>query len=62
MTGASIEPLSVTLDGAVKLTGISRTVLYEMLARGELRRVKFGKRTLVFVSDLKAVLERNVMP
>tara|TARA_R110000868_G_scaffold95713_4_gene263071 strand:+ start:1812 stop:1991 length:180 start_codon:yes stop_codon:yes gene_type:complete len=58
----SLEPLSVTLDAAVKMTGISRTVLYEMLARGELRRVKFGKRTLVFVEDLKAALERNVTP
>ena len=56
------EPISVTIKGAVQLTGISRSVIYEMMRRGEIRRVKFGKRTLVFVADLKAAMERNVKP
>ena len=41
-----------TLD----LLSIGRTSLYEAIKRGDLKRVKFGKKTLFYASDLAAFL------
>jgi len=41
-----------TLD----LLSIGRTSLYEAIKRGDLKRVKFGKKTLFYASDLASFL------
>jgi excisionase family DNA binding protein len=41
---------------ALELLSIGRTSLYAAVRRGELRRVKFGKRTLFCATDLAAFL------
>jgi len=41
-----------------ELLGIGRTSLYAAVSRGELKRVKLGKRTLFCAADLAAFLER----
>jgi len=43
-----------TLD----LLSIGRTSLYAAVKRGDLKRVKFGKRTLFYATDLAAFLIR----
>jgi excisionase family DNA binding protein len=42
----------------MELLGIGRTSLYAAVHRGELRRIKLGKRTLFCATDLAAFLVR----
>ena len=49
-------PLAVTIPEAVRLTGISRSALYEAMNRGDLTAKKAGRRTLIAVADLEAYL------
>ena len=46
--------VSETLD----LLSIGRTALYAAVKRGDLKRVKFGKKTLFYATDLAAFLAR----
>jgi hypothetical protein len=47
-------PVGETLD----LLSIGRTSLYAAVKRGDLKRVKFGKKTLFYAADLAAFLVR----
>lgn len=49
-------PISITIPEAVKLTGMSRTSIYEAMKRGDLVARKSGRRTLIGFSDLEAYL------
>ena len=51
-----ITPLSITIPEAVKLSGMSRTAIYEAMKRGELVARKAGRRTLIGFADLEAYL------
>ena len=42
-----IEPISVRIATAVKLTGIPRTTLYELIKSGEIETVKIGRPTCI---------------
>ena len=53
------EPISVRIPEAVRMTGISRSVLYELIKAGELHAVKLGRATLVPVASLRALVEKN---
>jgi excisionase family DNA binding protein len=47
-----------TVNETLELLSIGRTSLYEAVKRGELRLVKFGKKTLIFATDIAAFLSR----
>lgn len=49
-------PIAVTIPDAVKVSGLSRTSIYEALKRGDLSARKAGRRTLISFADLKAYL------
>jgi excisionase family DNA binding protein len=49
-------PISLTIHDAVRLSGISRTAIYEALKQGRLSAVKCGKRTLISYSSLSSFL------
>jgi len=49
-------PLAVTITEAVRVSGVSRTSIYEALKRGDLTARKAGRRTLIAFSDLEAYL------
>jgi hypothetical protein len=51
-----VKPLAVTIPGAVQISGIGRTVLYEHIRTGRLPILKSGRRTLVRVDALDALL------
>jgi excisionase family DNA binding protein len=51
-------PIAVTILEAVKVTGISRTSIYEALKRGDLTARKAGRRTLISFADLQAYLAK----
>ena len=42
----------------LELLSIGRTALYAAVKRGDLKRVKFGKKTLFYAADLAAFLTR----
>lgn len=50
-----IEPLTVRISTAVRITGLSRSRIYELIQSGELETVKVGRATLVQYGSLKAL-------
>ncbi|HEX2526923.1 MAG TPA: helix-turn-helix domain-containing protein [Geminicoccus sp.] len=58
--GVPHDLISVRIEDAVKMTGISRTVLYELIKTNELETVKIGRARLVPITSLKALVSRNV--
>jgi len=51
-----LEPLTVRISTAVRLTGISRSRLYELMQSGDLTAVKVGRSTLIPFKSLKALV------
>ena len=51
------EPLSVRIATAVKLTGIGRSTLYELINSGEIETVKIGRSTFIPYRCLKRLIE-----
>ena len=41
------------------LSGISRTIVYELIGRGELESVTIGKRRLVIIDSYRKMIERR---
>ena len=58
MTESQIEPISVRIREACRLTGVGRSKLYELIASGEVETVKIGRITLVPMSSLRALIAR----
>jgi excisionase family DNA binding protein len=59
MTDVPLQPLTVRIRDACRMTGIGRSKLYELIADGEIEILKVGAITLVPVAGLQAFLERN---
>jgi len=51
-----LEPLTVRIAMAVKLTGISRSRIYELIQSGDLQVKKVGRSTLIPFADLKRLV------
>lgn len=47
-------PISVGVEEAARLIGIARSMLYEMIARGDIASFKVGRRRLILMSVLEA--------
>jgi excisionase family DNA binding protein len=56
---APIEPLTVTVPEALRLTGLGRTSLYRLIGQKKLRHVKIGTRTLIDFSSIKRLLDSD---
>jgi len=54
-----IVPISVRVATAVRMTGIGRSKLYELIQEGAIDVVKIGSATLIPVDSLQRLLERN---
>jgi excisionase family DNA binding protein len=50
--------VAYAVDETLELLSIGRTALYAAVKRGDLKRVKFGKKTLFYAADLAAFLTR----
>lgn len=57
-----IEPISVRIPDAVRLTGLSRSRIYELIKTGEIEIVKVGSSTLIPVDSLRAFVDRCRRP
>lgn len=53
------DPIALSITEAAARSGLSRSLLYERIAAGELPTAHVGRRTLVFVDDLRTFLERH---
>lgn len=53
------EPITVRIPEAIRLTGIGRSKLYELIGSGDLEVVKIGNCTLIPVASIHALIERN---
>lgn len=54
-----IEPITVRIPMAVKMTGLSRSRVYELIKSGELEIAKDGASTLIIMKSLRAAIERR---
>lgn len=52
------EPISVRIADAVKLTGIPRTTLYELIGAGSIETVKIGRSTFILYASLKRLFQK----
>ena len=52
------EPISVRIREAVRLTGLGRSKLYELIASGDVEIVKVGRCTLIPMESLHTLIER----
>jgi excisionase family DNA binding protein len=50
------SPIAYTIPDAVRVSGISRTAIYDALKSGKLLAVKRGKRTLIPYASLSGYL------
>lgn len=58
----SALPLTVSVNEAIAMIGIGRTRLYELIASGDIKTVKIGRRRLVQVESLRAIASAGVSP
>lgn len=54
---SSPEPISVRIPEACRLTGLSRSRLYELMKSRDIEFVKVGASTLVLVESLRRFIE-----
>jgi len=52
------EPIVVRILEAVRLTGIGRSKLYELIASDDIETVKIGSCTLIPMASLHGIIER----
>jgi len=51
-----MKPITTTIDGTRKATGLGTTKIYELIGEGKLETVKVGRRTLVKTKSIFALL------
>lgn len=51
-----MDPVSTTIEGTEKATGLGKTKIYELINEGKLRTVKIGRRTLVTTDSIRALV------
>lgn len=52
----SVDNLSFTIEGAMSVTGLGKTRLYELIADGKLDARKDGRRTLITGDSIRAYI------
>lgn len=52
-----LEPLTVSVHEAKRLSGLGTSTIYELMKNGTLVRIKVGHRTLIKYATLKALLK-----
>ena len=53
------QRLTCTINEACEATGLGRTKLYELIGTGQIATTAVGRRRLVLVSSLQALLDVN---
>jgi hypothetical protein len=55
-SSARFDPITVRIPVAVRMTGIGRSKLYELIKAGDVEVVKVGTSTLIKVASLRRLL------
>jgi excisionase family DNA binding protein len=50
------EPIAVRVSDAVKMIGLGRSKIYELIASGDIEIVKVGAATLIPVASLRKLI------
>ena len=58
--GPRLDPLSHSPDSAAHRLGVSTRAVYKLLASGELRSMKIGKRRLIPDDELRSFTQRKL--
>lgn len=59
MTSPQTYPtLALGIDDAARAIGVARSMLYEIVARGELPSFKMGRRRMILAKELEAYINR----
>jgi hypothetical protein len=53
------QPVALTVLNAERYSGLSKSSLYELLARGDIAGVRAGRRTLILTDSLRQHIERQ---
>lgn len=53
MEQKTLKPLSVTVDNALKISGLGRTKFYALVRDGTIKTVTVGRRRLVVYASLE---------
>ena len=54
-----MEKLSVSIADAGNSIGLGRSKIYELIKSGELKTIKIGRRTLVTVESIRALVDQK---
>lgn len=54
-----MEPIAASVNETVRLLGLGRTKVYELINSGQLITVKIGRRTLVRTDSIRALVEAS---
>lgn len=52
----AIEPISVRVPDAVRMTGLSKSKIYQLIATGDIEVAKVGRATVIFTDSLRSFL------
>lgn len=52
-----MQPIAVSINDACRFIGIGRTKMYSLISEGRVASVKLGKRNLIKVDSLHALLD-----
>lgn len=55
-----MEPISIRISDAVRITGLSKSKIYLLIASGDIEAAKVGRATVIFVDSLKVFLRANL--
>lgn len=55
----TIQPLAIGVEDAARAIGVSRSVIYEIIATGDLPSFKMGRRRMVLAKELEVFVNRK---
>jgi excisionase family DNA binding protein len=57
---SSFEPRAYRINDACQILQISRSHIYELISRGEIRLIKIGGRSLISATEIQRLLNGGV--
>jgi len=56
---STLEPITIRISAAVRISGLSRSRIYELINSGDLEMHKVGRTTLIAYTSLKQLVMGN---
>lgn len=53
-----MEPVTITISNAMSVIGIGQTKIYELMNNGTLQTVRVGRRRLVKIESIRALVNQ----